>query len=972
MKLGLTKLYIFLAFAGLSFKLLAIPATPYPVKITQPDGSTITVQLRGDEHFNYKTTVDGYPLIEDNGGYLNYAKVSNDGTFANTSVRASDIQKRTITEKTILQSLTQNPDLSQVYNIRRALHVQKIQSTLAPQKAYPLNGSPKSLVILVNFKDVGYVTSNPKTAFTNLLNQTGYSVNGGTGSANDYFKDSSNGVFNPQFDVVGPFTLPNNEAVYGANNSSGDDVAPAQMVVDACIQAAASGVDFSQYDTDKDGIVDNVFIYYAGYNEAEGAVASTIWPHRWGVYPTSLYSGGNYSGSVASVTFNGVRVMDYACTSELRSNAGANMCGVGTFCHEFGHVLGLDDMYNTNGDNSYMTLETFDVMDYGPYLNLGRTPPSYSAYERFYLNWLTPTELKTAADVSLLAINTSNKAYLLSQSGNHNLNGANPNPAEFFLLENRQNTGWDTYFGMNPNPNVSSPAAHGLYISHIFYNASTWSNNTPNNDVNAMGVSVVRADGIASIATLTGDLFPGKSNVTQYKPLLRAGTDIKKPLFNIKETNGIIQFHFKTDITLTSNFTAFSTVQGTPSSIQTITVSGAKLKNPITISFKTGTHYEMKKTTDLTWNKTLNLIPVDSVVAATTIQIRYNPTVPSYTDVHSDSFVASTIDGDYEDAALTGSSTRAVYVVPPVASAATEVTHTSFIANWNNVFDAVGYYVTAYSATDGTTTNTQGFDNGLTPSNDWAITATGTSTQTSFSGQAIPSILFQNTGEYVLTEKYLLPVTSLSFYVKSVGAFNGGLLIKAQNNQNNWEKVDSIPVTTSLSEPNKTYAFTESKGYTRFKFTYYKGTGNIVLDDVTSILPKKINYILQNEWVTTNSDTLSNLKPGVNYYYKLKASDRSIYYENITNFSNIIAVNTLGFDRAYLDKNSTQIIYRTTEGSIIIMLAKLNSPISIYNAIGKLIKGPFTPTATTVEIKNLTRGQFYIVKIGTTVVKVVL
>ena len=155
--------------------------------------------------------------------------------------------------------------------------------------------------------------------------------------------------------------------------------------------ADAAGLDFTQYDTDGDGYVDNVFVYYAGYNEAEGGAANTIWPHRWSVSDAGITSG---------ITFDGKKINDYSCTSELKGTSGTNMCGIGTFCHEFGHVLGLPDFYDTSGTQSN-TLDEWDIMDYGAYSNSGCTPPAYSAYERFFLGYLTPQQINTASDITL-------------------------------------------------------------------------------------------------------------------------------------------------------------------------------------------------------------------------------------------------------------------------------------------------------------------------------------------------------------------------------------------------------------------------------------------------------------------------------------------------------------------------------------------------------------------------------------------
>ncbi|MDP4238598.1 MAG: T9SS type A sorting domain-containing protein, partial [Bacteroidota bacterium] len=178
----------------------------------------------------------------------------------------------------------------------------------------------------------------------------------------------------------------------------------------------------------------------------------------------------------------------------------------------------------------------------------GRTPPSYSAWDRFFLNWLTPTELKVGGNYSLDTLATSNKAYLITQNGNFNMSSTNPSPVEFFTLENRQQKGWDTYL-----------PGHGMLVTHIFYNASDWQQNIVNNNAAAMGVDIVEADGTALTETssvdptLSGDPFPGTSNVTSYNPSLRDGTDLLKPVKNIRETNGIITFTLSKIATLANS-----------------------------------------------------------------------------------------------------------------------------------------------------------------------------------------------------------------------------------------------------------------------------------------------------------------------------------------------------------------------------------------------------------------------------------
>lgn len=684
-----TILFLLLVVVGSDIQ--AVPAYPYPVKITQPDGTTLTIRLKGDEFHHYTETEDGYMVTKNSMGIFNYATRDINGKIIETQVKANNVTSRSNSEKLFVSGLELNVPNVEFYQQMRARRAQP--SAVSTQKrVYPSTGTPRSLVILVNFSDLSYVTPNPKEAFTALLNEQGYSANGGTGSARDYFIDNSMSKFSPQFDVVGPYTLPKALKYYG-DNINDQDINSVQMVVDACKVADEAGVDFSDYDVDNDGLVDNVFIYYAGHNEAEHAYSSTIWPHRWGIYPTSMYNGGNYSGTVSSVTFDGKRVEDYACTSELKGNSGTSMAGIGTFTHEFGHVIGLADMYATNGENHH-TLSNWNIMDGGAYLNSGRTPPAYNTFERFQLGFVTPIQLINPADIILNPLTTHNEAYLISSTETHNLSASNPSPTQFFLLENRQKIGWDTYL-----------PGHGMLIYRIYYNRNDWNYNQPNNDPSKMGVDIIEADGIPSGSTLAGDPFPGTSNVKSYIPALRSGTKLDKPITSITETDKIITFKFKGGkdvpiLTADSKFTGFNTVQSTPSDYQTFRVSGIRLKSDIVISFVTNNHFQVKKLTDpeTSWSKSVSLSPVDSVVELTDILVRYNPTEPSFKFTHSDILTISTTNLDPVTINLSGQSTRPIYVVPPVATEAADITYKSVVAKWNPVFDATGYYLTVTQA----------------------------------------------------------------------------------------------------------------------------------------------------------------------------------------------------------------------------------------------------------------------------------
>ncbi len=672
----------------------AVPADRRVQTITQADGTSLNVVLKGDEFHHYYETEDGYLVVKNEKGIFNYAKVNASGTTIDTQVKAHDLKKRDTKEKSFVKDLETQVSMVTANTQNRVKRVNARTNSPA-KRAYPLSGNPNSLVILVNFSDLAFKTPDPKTAFSNLLNKEGYNENGATGSARDYFVDNSMGKFNPEFDVVGPFTLPKEMSYYGSNDNDGMDINPVQMVVDACVAAHNAGVNFADYDTDNDKIADNVFIYYAGHNEAEHAADITVWPHRWGVYPKSMYGDGNYTGTVSSVTFDGVRIEDYACTSEFKGKAGTNMCGIGTFTHEFGHVLGLADMYATNGATHY-TLGDWSIMDGGVYLNSGRTPPAYNAFERFQLGFLTPKILTNPASIELSPLVTGNEAYIITQNDSHNLNPESPAPSEFFILENRQKIGWDSYLPGN-----------GMLIYRINYNKSNFYNNSVNNNINDMGVDIMEADGIGSESTMFGDPFPGFYNKKEYIPVLRSGVTLDKPITKISVTDKIVSFRYKgggniPTVRVVSSPGTFRTEQGTPSEAQSFSVSGSKLISNISITFSKPDHYEMKRADDTgdQWYKSITLSAVDSIVAVTDILVRYNPLEPSYQLSHTTDFTLAANGADEVKLSLYGKSTRKVYVVAPTATEATEVDYKGFVANWSNVNDATGYYLSVYTKDD--------------------------------------------------------------------------------------------------------------------------------------------------------------------------------------------------------------------------------------------------------------------------------
>jgi len=392
----------------------------------------------------------------------------------------------------------------------------------APLTDFPTTGEVRGLVILTEFQDVQFQSDYNLELYQRQMNESGYSDYNATGSARDYFIAQSDSLFMPQFDVVGPIRLPSVESTYGRNSggNAGQDSNPALMVKQACEIAHDSlGVDFSNYDFDENGEVDFVFILYAGYGENYGALSTTIWPHMSWLNKQYTY-----------LTLDEKSINLYACSCELSGNNGTNLDGIGAFCHEFGHVLGLPDIYNTNYSSS-IQLGPWDIMDSGSYNNSSRTPSSYTAFERYSLGWIDLIELNEPADtIRVPEINDTRVAYRISTD----------DPDEFFTLENHQQQGWDLY-----------QPGKGLMIIHIDYDPSYWSGNSVNSGMYPH-YDLMEADGRQG-SPFDTDLYPIPTNdlFTDYSSPNSLSWDDKpteKGVSRIRqEDNGDITFAFMRD-----------------------------------------------------------------------------------------------------------------------------------------------------------------------------------------------------------------------------------------------------------------------------------------------------------------------------------------------------------------------------------------------------------------------------------------
>lgn len=492
--------------AGMSLSLYAVPALNRTILKTLPNGNTLEIQLNGDENFHYTTLPDGTLITEADNGYFYYATINTETNEITATPYRVDLPlpSKAKASNASTESVAGQLEQMKQTNLKRRM----VPHTSRPTKLNAVNAD-HGVVILANFKDVKFKYT--KEDYEKALNEEGYSDYSSTGSARDYFIDSSYGKFSPTFEVYGPYDLSKNMSDYGGNVGS-NDRNPTGMVVEVCKLAEADGVDFSKYDTDNDGYVDNVYVFYAGEGEANGGSPSTIWPHRWVIDPT--YS---FSGTKEDTKVSGVYLYDYACSNEIcESNEryiGTDYEGVGTFVHEYGHVLGLPDLYNTGYGNT-RTPDIYDVMDGASYLNYGRTPVSYSAYERMFCEWVTPEQIfpdgnSTQVELPLIA---EGKVLLITANGKeHNMDGKNPDPKEFYLLENKPDTGWDYYANVTASPNYAQKGDKGMLITRVKYESFLWDNNMVNNNSSSMGVSYVTN---STQNYPYYPMFPGKRNAT--------------------------------------------------------------------------------------------------------------------------------------------------------------------------------------------------------------------------------------------------------------------------------------------------------------------------------------------------------------------------------------------------------------------------------------------------------------------------
>ena len=465
---------------------VAVPAKPGWVTLKQSDGTLLRVQAVGNAFNHALLTSDGLMVaLGDDGDY--YYKSSLTGM---STVLAHEPSQRSASERAFIVS--QHSNLTMTHKEFKPIQGRPFFGVGGSNADadVPSLGARKVPIILVEYQD---------KRFNNTREQIIQAMLTGNTSVQQYFKDQSNGKYDPDFEVFGIYTLSQNRQYYGGNTSGGDDKGLGSMVTEACQMAAADGVSFNRFDTNSDNYCDVVIVIYAGVGEAQASytVPSAIWPCNWNLQSASYYGmGGN--GAFRPNGSN-VYVNNFAVFNELHGSSDntTTIDGIGTFCHEFGHCLGLPDFYDTNYGGHY-GMGYWDIMDTGCYANDTYTPVGYSAYEKNFMGWIDYVIPNPGTHYTLPIWNQKNeetdKALFLQSDINGN---------EYFIIENRRQQGWDRYL-----------PGQGLLIHHITYSAERWSGNTPNNQ-NIQLVTIMPADNTLSTNNESGDTWP-QNNKTEF------------------------------------------------------------------------------------------------------------------------------------------------------------------------------------------------------------------------------------------------------------------------------------------------------------------------------------------------------------------------------------------------------------------------------------------------------------------------
>lgn len=505
--------------------MVASPALRIKILVSQPDGTKVTLVKGGDEHISYYITSDNYVVIKNASGAYCYVWQNTGSGFTAGKFLAHDVNDRSRDERVWLERNGVRA-AEMTVEAKRLRGRQGVSSRSLGRDQF---GSPVIPVILVQYSDIKFTVDNVTATYQDYFNAENFTGNGGCGSVRDYFVSQSMGKYTPTFDIVGVITLSNNRSYYGQNDGFYNDVHLDEMVSEAVEKAESSGVDFSKY-SNGDGRIPVVSIVYAGVGEQSSDEENAVWAKF----------------SSRTIITKGGTISSYLVTNELFYNSSESVYeldGIGVFCHEFSHFLGLPDFYNTNESTDIFGLSFWSIMDYGQYWANGKIPVGYTAYEREFMGWLSIDTLETKKQlchVNALGSESQNAYYILNDNDDTR--------SEYYILENRQPSTW-----------FPKTLGSGLLIMHVDYSYGAWADNEVNNDAAHQRMTIIPADGKlvkenqAMPSDYQGDLFPGiteNTSMSDYTTPAFApyrGGSLGKYITSISESNGVVSFCYMAD-----------------------------------------------------------------------------------------------------------------------------------------------------------------------------------------------------------------------------------------------------------------------------------------------------------------------------------------------------------------------------------------------------------------------------------------
>ena len=505
------KIIVMLSLALAASTTFAVPAKQAKKTLTLADGTQVVATQMGDEYMNWWQADNGMRYVESQDKEGVYEAANMDVMAAHAQMRRAIIgEKRAKRLNSVVKPVNMSFSSGQ----------QRVQ---IGDEHITYTGKKKGIIILVQFPNQKFETGHDNAYYKMVANEKGLTHEDGyVGSVTDYFLSQSNGQFELDFDIAGPYTLSHTSSYYGKNDGANIDTKVGYMIQEGCDAAVADGFNFNDYDWDGDGYADQVFVLYAGLGEASGGDAKTVWPHEYQIRYTCV-------GKVLNYTAEGKGKVDtYACANEMErviNNATGTytnelkLAGIGTICHEFSHCLGFADMYDTSSNGGNYGMGFYDVMSAGSYNGGGFTPCNYTAYERIYAGWTEPIVLDEPATIKAMQSSEDYGRPFILYNDKH--------PDEFYTLENRQKKGWDAEL-----------YGSGLMITHVDYDQTKWGINQVNASASDhQRCTIFHADNDADgtvLESIKNDLYPYMSGGV---PLNDELTDDSRPAAKLYNKN---------------------------------------------------------------------------------------------------------------------------------------------------------------------------------------------------------------------------------------------------------------------------------------------------------------------------------------------------------------------------------------------------------------------------------------------------